>query len=64
VRREGTMDSLTVTCEASGDGASARETLSLRMKSRYGLTAQIVIVEAGSLPRSEGKAKRVFDHRK
>jgi phenylacetate-coenzyme A ligase PaaK-like adenylate-forming protein len=34
------------------------------MKSRYGLTAEIVIVEAGSLPRSEGKAKRVFDHRK
>ena len=38
--------------------------LSLRMKSRYGLTAEIVVVGAGSLPRSEGKAKRVFDHRK
>jgi phenylacetate-CoA ligase len=64
VRREGTMDTLTVTCEALGGGIGARETLSLRMKSRYGLTAEIVIVGAGSLPRSEGKAKRVFDHRK
>src|SRR5665213_399949 len=66
VVRDGAKDSLTVTCEAGlhCDTAKARETLSLRMKSRYGLTAEIVIAEAGSLPRSEGKAKRVFDHRK
>jgi phenylacetate-CoA ligase len=64
VAREGAMDILTVTCEAAGDASGARETLSLRMKSRYGLTAEIVIVQTGSLPRSEGKAKRVFDHRK
>jgi phenylacetate-CoA ligase len=64
VMREGAMDILKVTCEAAGDASGARETLSLRMKSRYGLTAEIVIAEAGSLPRSEGKAKRVFDHRK
>jgi phenylacetate-CoA ligase len=68
VTRDGARDSLTVTCEAAtGDTtlhAKARETLSLRMKSRYGLTAEITIVEAGSLPRSEGKARRVFDRRK
>jgi phenylacetate-CoA ligase len=60
------MDALVITCESAADGndGSARETLSERMKSRYGLTAQIVVVEAGSLPRSEGKAKRVYDHRK
>jgi len=34
------------------------------MKSKYGLTADIAIAAPGSLPRSEGKAKRVFDHRK
>jgi phenylacetate-coenzyme A ligase PaaK-like adenylate-forming protein len=34
------------------------------MKSRYGLSAVVVLVETGSLPRSEGKARRVFDHRK
>ncbi len=61
VTRDGAMDVLTVTCE--GD-AEAGEALSARMKSRYGLSARIVIVEAGSLPRSEGKAKRVFDRRK
>jgi phenylacetate-CoA ligase len=69
VRREGTMDALAVTCEAAADcgddvRANAKQSLSLRMKSRYGLSAEIVIVECGSLPRSEGKAKRVFDYRK
>ncbi|HTQ12676.1 MAG TPA: AMP-binding protein [Rhizomicrobium sp.] len=68
VRRDGAMDSLTVTCEAAGDDAAhhirLRETLGLRMKSRYGLSAAIVIAGRGSLPRSEGKARRVFDHRK
>jgi phenylacetate-coenzyme A ligase PaaK-like adenylate-forming protein len=34
------------------------------MKSRYGLNAEIVIVLPGTMMRSEGKAKRVFDHRK
>ena len=63
VMREGAMDVLKITCEATGDASGAREILSLGMKSRYGLTAEIVILEAGSLPRSEGKAKRVFDYR-
>jgi phenylacetate-CoA ligase len=68
VRRDGTMDMLLVTCEAAtGDTAvhgQARAQLSTRMKSKYGLTADIAIAAPGSLPRSEGKAKRVFDHRK
>jgi len=34
------------------------------MKSHYGMTASVVGVNSGALPRSEGKAKRVFDHRK
>lgn len=61
VAREGVMDVLTITCEGAHH---ASEGLGARMKSRYGLSARIVIVEAGTLPRSEGKAKRVFDHRK
>jgi phenylacetate-CoA ligase len=69
VHREGAMDELVVTCEAdAGCGVERhphlQQTLSVRMKSHYGLSAEIIIVEAGSLPRSEGKAKRVFDHRK
>ncbi len=68
VRRDGTMDVLLVTCEAASDDAAshgaARAQLSTRMKSKYGLTADIAIAAPGSLPRSEGKAKRVFDHRK
>ena len=62
------MDSLGVTCEAAVHDvavhARARETLAVRMKSRYGLNADVVIVLPGTLARSEGKAKRVFDHRK
>src|ERR1051326_68468 len=69
VHRDGGMDSLTVTCEAAPESDEAlsetvRQTLSHRMKSRYGLTAEIAIAAPGELPRPEGKAKRVFDHRK
>lgn len=59
VTREGARDALTITVE--GDGMSA---LAERMKSRYGLSASVEIVAPGTLPRSEGKARRVFDHRK
>jgi phenylacetate-CoA ligase len=68
VKRDGAMDALIVTCEAATDEpafhGAARANLLHRMKSKYGLSAEIVIAEIGSLPRSEGKAKRVFDHRK
>jgi phenylacetate-CoA ligase len=66
VTREGAMDLLRVTCEAgvNCDAAVTRAAVAGRMKARYGLTAEIVIAEVGSLPRSDGKAKRVFDHRR
>jgi phenylacetate-CoA ligase len=68
VNRDGARDVLTVTCEATDHReaahGTAREALASRMKSRYGLSADIVIVVPGTLARSEGKAKRVFDHRK
>jgi phenylacetate-CoA ligase len=59
VRRENARDELAVTVEGTEANALAE-----RMKSRYGLTATVTVVETGTLPRSEGKAKRVFDHRK
>lgn len=69
VHRDGPMDRLVVTCEAAMScevaiSDAARQSVSARMKSRYGLHAEIVISDPGSLPRSEGKARRVFDHRK
>jgi phenylacetate-CoA ligase len=59
VRRENARDELAVTVEGTGTNALAE-----RMKSRYGLTVTVTVVGTGTLPRSEGKAKRVFDHRK
>ena len=59
VHRENARDELAVTVEGTGANALAE-----RMKSRYGLTVAVTVVETGTLPRSEGKAKRVFDHRK
>ena len=71
VTREGARDVLTITVEGKADDAAGALVpggppcaLSERMKSRYGLSAVVVLVEAGTLPRSDGKAKRVFDHRK
>ncbi len=68
VTRSGAMDTLTITCEAASCDelvhVQARETLTGRLKSRHGLSAEILVVLPGTLARSEGKAKRVFDHRK
>lgn len=68
VTRNGSLDQLAVTAEAApgADGVAretARNRLSHRMKSHYGITAVIKVAMPGDLPRSEGKAKRVFDHR-
>jgi phenylacetate-CoA ligase len=69
VHRRGARDELVITAEIAGDcGETGRQMagtqLRERIKSRYGLSADIIIAESGTLPRSEGKAKRVFDHRK
>jgi phenylacetate-CoA ligase len=69
VHRRGARDELVITAEIAGDcGETARQAagaqLRERIKSRYGLSTDIIIAEVGTLPRSEGKAKRVFDHRK
>jgi phenylacetate-CoA ligase len=63
VTRDGARDVLTITVEGTVEGGGPCG-LGERMKSRYGLSAVVVVTEVGSLPRSEGKARRVFDHRK
>ncbi|WP_439814031.1 AMP-binding protein [Zavarzinia sp. CC-PAN008] len=68
VRRDGPMDHLSITVEAlagvDDDAcAGARAVLGHRIKDRLGLSAEVVIAVAGAVARSEGKARRVFDHR-
>ncbi|HEX3810843.1 MAG TPA: AMP-binding protein [Rhizomicrobium sp.] len=63
VRRSGALDELTITVECGGGVDDARQRLSERMKAHYGISAIVVAQPVGALPRSEGKAKRVFDHR-
>lgn len=72
VRREGLLDTLEIKVELSEafslDTINALEELERRIKLRIhsviGISAKIMLVEPGSLPRSEGKAKRVIDLRK
>jgi len=69
IHRRGARDELAITAEAAaicdeGQRKGAQARVCERMKSRYGLTAEVIVAESGTLPRSEGKAKRVFDHRK
>jgi phenylacetate-CoA ligase len=67
--RSGRMDTMTVhvecTAEAADENARAAcaQTLAHSIKNVVGVTATIAIRDPGSVPRSEGKAKRVVDHR-
>ncbi|HXV00411.1 MAG TPA: phenylacetate--CoA ligase [Caulobacteraceae bacterium] len=61
IAREGAMDTLTITVEGASQAAGLA--LGRRIKDRLGLSAAVVVIESGALPRSEGKARRVFDHR-
>ena len=49
--------------EAAGDGAGLAEALTRRIKQALGVTVQVKVGAPGSVPRSEGKAVRVIDHR-
>jgi phenylacetate-CoA ligase len=59
VERPGHLDELTVQVEGTAEAASVR----MQLRSVLGLTAQVEIVQPGSIPRSEGKALRVVDRR-
>jgi phenylacetate-CoA ligase len=71
VRREGTLDELELWVEVTEavlkDDIRSLETLSRRIAaeihSMLGLTCRVKPVEPKTLERSEGKAKRVIDHR-
>ena len=58
-------DIIMVTGEAEGrvDFAATGETIKNLFKSRLNVTPKVVVVSLNTLPRSEKKTKRVFDHR-
>lgn len=69
IRRPGVMDELTVVCEAK-EGASDDHTrshiateLKVHIKNLCGVTTKIDVREPFGIPRSAGKAQRVFDFR-
>ncbi|MDQ6773327.1 MAG: phenylacetate--CoA ligase [Candidatus Dormibacteraeota bacterium] len=59
------LDSLEVRVEAPGSGAATdlAATARQRIRDTIGLGVVVTVLEAGTLPRSEGKAKRVVDLR-
>ncbi|MGH2998308.1 MAG: phenylacetate--CoA ligase family protein [Gaiellaceae bacterium] len=59
VERRERLDELTVQVEGHVDAAPVRE----QLERALGLSARVEILEAGSIPRSEGKALRVLDRR-
>jgi phenylacetate-CoA ligase len=70
VRRDGTLDELTIKVELDGhvaDDAGVRERaardLGQQIKAYIGVTAAIVVCDPGTVERSVGKAKRVIDTR-
>ena len=62
--RDGRMDTMLVKCEAlQGAGGGQDRELAHHIKSVVGITAKVEVSAPGTLSRSEGKAKRVFDER-
>lgn len=66
--RAGRMDALTVKIESEHgvpqeSSEAAAKILQLRVKEHIGTTVAVEVVPTGSLPRSEGKYKRVYDLR-
>jgi len=66
--RSGRMDCLTVRIEPRPDAATdagerGGETLVRRVKEQIGSSVEVVLVEPGTLARSEGKLKRLYDLR-
>ena len=69
ISREGNLDHMTVNVELSeaqsGTAkAEAAKQLQHKIKSMIGVSSVINVLDRGTVPRSEGKAKRVIDHRK
>ncbi|HED14794.1 MAG TPA: phenylacetate--CoA ligase [Gammaproteobacteria bacterium] len=67
VRRDGTLDTLSVDVEVapgfSGDRKQLASTTGVHIKSMVGVTCCINVLDEGQVPRSQGKAVRVRDLR-
>jgi phenylacetate-CoA ligase len=66
VERPGAMDELTVHCEpvsTAVDADSLRATVENVLHEHTGIRIDVVVLEPGGVPRSEGKAVRVVDRR-
>jgi len=68
LRRAGQMDSLTVKIERRGEVSAAaaeegRKLLTRRIKESIGTSVDVSVVDPGTLLRSEGKLKRLYDLR-
>jgi phenylacetate-CoA ligase len=65
VERPATMDELTVLCEpaSAADPQTLRERIQHALREATGLSMTVQLLEAGGVPRSEGKAVRVIDKR-
>ena len=66
VERTGAMDELTVQCEPAGaevDRASLRNAVERVLHEHLGIRVRAEVLDAGAVPRSEGKAVRVVDKR-
>ena len=66
--RAGRMDSLTVTIERRAEASTgaveeSAKLLIRRIKETIGTSVEVSVVEPGTLPRSEGKLKRLYDLR-
>jgi phenylacetate-CoA ligase len=67
LERRGSLDELTVECEPAGgvgDNEPLRARIERALRENTGLRIGVSVVEAGSIPRSEGKAVRVVDRRR
>jgi phenylacetate-CoA ligase len=66
VERPGPLDELILECEpdgADGDRGALRARLEQLLREHTGLRITVRVAEPGTIPRSEGKAVRVIDHR-
>lgn len=70
VRREGAMDTLTVEVEADPGAAGSEDAydaiardVQQHIKTMVGVTCQVGVLPPGDIPRSAGKAIRVYDER-
>ncbi|NNE94618.1 MAG: phenylacetate--CoA ligase [Acidimicrobiales bacterium] len=67
VRREGTLDTLSIRCEqegSAGDATALADAVTVAMQSSLGIGVSVTVEAPGALPRSEGgKLSRVADER-